>query len=241
MVKKVDIYGKQEKKVYVEFSNERLAALGITPLMIGESLRNQNAIEAGGQIDTSSDRLMVRVSGQFKSLDDIRNVPISAGGRVIKLGDFTTISRGYEDPPLYTIRHKRPAGADARHRDDRRRQHRRARQDAGGTIAKVQAELPYGVELERVADQPTVVSESVWEFERSLLEALTIVLVVSLLSLGWRTGIVVGPFGADRARRRRARDARHGLEPGARVARLADHRARPARRRRDHRRRDDGR
>jgi multidrug efflux pump subunit AcrB len=61
-----------------------------------------------------------------------------------------------------------------------------------GTVAKVQSELPYGVELERVADQPTVVSESVWEFERSLLEALTIVLVVSLLSLGWRTGIVVG-------------------------------------------------
>src|SRR6185369_8891126 len=105
MVKKVDVYGKQAKKVYVEFSNERLATLGITPLMIAESLRNQNAVEAAGQIDTNTDRVLVRVSGQFKNLDDIRNVPISAGGRQLKLGDFTTVTRGYEDPPSYTIRH----------------------------------------------------------------------------------------------------------------------------------------
>jgi multidrug efflux pump subunit AcrB len=133
------------------------------------------------------------VSGQFKSLDDIRNVPISAGGRVIKLGDFTTIR-------------PRLRGSSALH-DSATTASKVlmlgiVMTDDGnivelgktleGTIAKVQAELPYGVELERVADQPTVVSESVWEFERSLLEALTIVLVVSLLSLGWRTGIVVG-------------------------------------------------
>ena len=105
MVKKVDIYGKQAKKVYVEFSHQRLAALGITPIMIAESLRNQNAVHATGQIDTRGDRVLVRVSGQFKNLDDIRNVPIAAGGRVIKLGDFTTITRGYEDPPMYTVRH----------------------------------------------------------------------------------------------------------------------------------------
>jgi multidrug efflux pump subunit AcrB len=135
---------------------------------------------------------MVRVSGQFKSLDDIRNVPISAGGRVIKLGDFTTISRGYEDPPLYTIRHngQQVLMLGIVMTDDGNIVE--LGKTLEGTIAKVQAELPYGVELERVADQPTVVSESVWEFERSLLEALTIVLVVSLLSLGWRTGIVVG-------------------------------------------------
>ena len=104
MVKKVDIYGKQAKKVYVEFSHQRLAALGITPIMIAESLRNQNAVNATGQIDTRGDRVLVRVSGQFKTLDDIRNVPITAGGRLIKLGDITTITRGYEDPPTYTVR-----------------------------------------------------------------------------------------------------------------------------------------
>jgi multidrug efflux pump len=192
MVKKVDVYGKQAKKVYVEFSNERMAALGITPLMIAESLRNQNALEPAGQIDTGTDRVMVRVSGQFKSLDDIRNVPISAGGRQLKLGDFTTITRGYEDPPSYTIRHngQQVLMLGIVMTDDGNIVELGKALDT--TIAKVQSELPYGVELERVADQPTVVSESVWEFERSLLEALTIVLIVSLVSLGWRTGIVVG-------------------------------------------------
>src|ERR1700757_658764 len=192
MVKKVDVYGKQAKKVYVEFSNERMAALGITPLMIAESLRNQNALEASGQIDTNTNRVMVRVSGQFKSLDDIRNVPISAGGRQLKLGDFTTITRGYEDPPSYTIRHngQQVLMLGIVMTDDGNIVELGKALDT--TIAKVQSELPYGVELERVADQPTVVSESVWEFERSLLEALTIVLIVSLVSLGWCTGIVVG-------------------------------------------------
>ena len=192
MVKKVDIYGKQAKKVYVEFSNERLAALGITPLQIAESLHNQNAIEASGQVDTGTDRVMVRVSGQFTNLDDIRNVPISAGGRVLKLGDFTTVTRGQEDPPTYTIRHngQQVLMLGVVMTDDGNIvELGKALETA---VGKVQSELPYGVELERVADQPTVVGESVWEFERSLMEALAIVLVVSLVSLGWRTGIVVG-------------------------------------------------
>jgi multidrug efflux pump subunit AcrB len=192
MVKKVEIFGKQAKKVYVEFSHQRLAALGITPIMIAESLRNQNAVHATGQVDTRGDRVLVRVSGQFNNLDDIRNVPIAAGGRVIKLGDFTTITRGYEDPPMYTVRHNGQQvlmiGITMTNDGNI--------VDLGKLIEKavanIQGELPHGVELERVADQPTVVSESIWEFERSLLEALGIVLAVCLLSLGWRTGIVVG-------------------------------------------------
>src|SRR6185295_9985504 len=192
MVKKVDIYGKQAKKVYVEFSNERLAALGITPLLIAESLRSQNMVLASGQIDTRSDRVMVRVSGQFATLDDIRNVPISAGGRQLRLGDFTTITRGYEDPPQYTVRHngQQVLMLGIVMTDDGNIVE--LGKSLESAVARVQSELPYGVDLERVADQPTVVSESVWEFERSLLEALAIVLAVCLLSLGWRTGIVVG-------------------------------------------------
>jgi multidrug efflux pump subunit AcrB len=192
MVKKVDIYGKQAKKVYVEFSHQRLAALGITPVMIAESLRNQNSVLAAGQVDTKGDRVLVRVSGQFATVDDIREVPIAAGGRLLKLGDFTTITRGYEDPPTYTVRHNGQQvlmiGITMTNDGNI--------VDLGKLIGKavthIQAELPYGVELERVADQPTVVSESIWEFERSLLEAVVIVLVVSLVSLGLRTGIVVG-------------------------------------------------
>src|SRR5688500_18318526 len=125
------------------------------------------------------------MSGQFKSEDDIRNVPIAAGGRLIKLGDLTTIRRSFEDPPPYTVRHNGQQVlllAVSITRDGNV-------VDLGKAIAaavdKIQAELPYGVELERVADQPTTVSEAIWEFERSLLEALAIVLVVSFVSLGW--------------------------------------------------------
>ncbi|HSD42823.1 MAG TPA: efflux RND transporter permease subunit [Burkholderiales bacterium] len=192
MVKKVDIYGKQAKKVYVEFSHQRLAALGITPLQIAESLRNQNSVLAAGSIDTRGDRVLVRVTGQFAAEEDIRNVPVTAGGRTIKLGDFTTITRGFEDPPTYTVRHNGQQVlmlGIVMTDDGNIVQLGKALET---TMAKIQAELPYGVELERVADQPTTVSEAVWEAERSLLEALAIVLAVCLLSLGWRTGIVVG-------------------------------------------------
>jgi multidrug efflux pump subunit AcrB len=192
MVKKIDIYGKQAKKVYVEFSNRKLAALGITPLTIAESLTHQNSLLAAGSIDTKGDRVLIRVAGQFDSLDDIRDVPIAAGGRLIRLGDFTTVSRGYEDPPLYTVRHNGQqvlmlgiVMTDDGNIVDLGRAMAQA-------VAKVQNELPYGVELERVADQPTVVKEAIGEFEKSLVEAVVIVVIVSLVSLGFRTGIVVG-------------------------------------------------
>jgi len=191
MVKKVDIYGKQEKKVYVEFSHQRLAALGITPAAIAEGLRSQNNVLPAGSIDTRNDRVMVRVSGQFSNLDDIRNVPVAADGRQLKLGDIATVSRGYEDPATYTVRHngQQVLMLGIVMTDDGNIV------DLGKAIEKeadaIQASLPYGVELERVADQPTTVSESIWEFERSLLEALAIVLAVCLISLGWRTGIIV--------------------------------------------------
>jgi multidrug efflux pump subunit AcrB len=191
MVKKVDVIGKQAERIYVEFSHQRLAALGITPQAIAESLRSQNAVVPAGSIDTRGDRVMLRVSGQFASEDDIRNVPIVADGRVIKLGDFTTITRGLEDPPSYTIRHNGHQvlmlgivmTGDGNIVD--------LGKAIDTAVSGIQAELPYGVELERVADQPTTVKEAVWDFERSLLEALIIVIMVSLVSLGWRTGIVV--------------------------------------------------
>jgi len=192
MVKKIDIHGKQAKKVFVEFSHERLAALGITPLMIAESLTNQNSLLAAGSIDTRGDRVLIRVSGQFDSLDDIRDVPIAAGDRLIRLGDFTTVSRGYEDPPQYTVRHNGQQVlmlGIVMTNDGNIVELGKAMEQA---VAKVQNELPYGIELERVADQPTVVKEAVWEFEKSLFEAVVIVVIVSLVSLGLRTGIVVG-------------------------------------------------
>lgn len=191
MVKKIDVIGKQAKRVYVEFSHERLAALGITPLAIAESLKSQNAMLPAGQIDTRGDRVMVRVSGQFASDDAIRNVPIAAGGRQIKLGDIATVTRGFEDPPTYTVRHNgQPVlmlGITMT-TDGNIVDLGKAMETA---VDKIQSELPHGVELERVADQPSTVKDAIWDFERSLMEALIIVIAVSLVSLGWRTGIVV--------------------------------------------------
>jgi multidrug efflux pump subunit AcrB len=108
MVKKVDVLGKQAERIYVEFSHQRLAALGITPEVIAESLRSQNSVVPAGSIDTRADRVLVRVSGQFASEDDIRNVPIAADGRVIKLGDISTVTRGFEDPPTLHDTTQRP-------------------------------------------------------------------------------------------------------------------------------------
>ncbi|MDB5968012.1 MAG: cation/multidrug efflux pump [Hydrocarboniphaga sp.] len=191
MVKKVDVIGKQAKRVYVEFSHERLAALGITPLAIAESLKSQNAMLPAGQVDTHGDRVMVRVRGQFASDEDIRKLPIAADGRTIKLGDIATVQRGYEDPPTYTVRHNgQPVlmlGISMTD-DGNIVDLGKAMDDA---VAKIQSELPHGVELERVADQPTTVKDAIWDFERSLMEALIIVIAVSLASLGWRTGLVV--------------------------------------------------
>jgi multidrug efflux pump len=191
MVKKVDVIGKQAKRMYVEFSHERLAALGITPLAIAESLKSQNAMLPAGQIDTRGDRVMVRVTGQFANDEDIRNVPVTAGGRTIKLGDIASVQRGYEDPSTYTVRHNgQPVlmiGISMT--DDGNIVDLGKAMD--GAVAKIQAELPHGVELERVADQPTTVKDAIWDFERSLAEALIIVIAVSLVSLGWRTGLVV--------------------------------------------------
>ena len=191
MVNKVDVIGKQEQRVYVEFSHERLAALGITPQAIVDSLKNQNGMVPGGSIDTHGDRVLVRVSGQFTSEDDIRNVPVEANGRLIKLSDFATVTRGFVDPPMYTVRHNGQQVlmlGIAMTKDGNIVTLGKAVEE---TVAKLQHELPYGVELERVADQPGVVKDAIWEFERSLLEALTIVLAVSFVSLGWRTGLVV--------------------------------------------------
>ncbi|WP_095053418.1 efflux RND transporter permease subunit [Pseudomonas sp. Irchel s3b2] len=191
MVKKIDLIGKQAKRIYVEFSHERLAALGITPLAIAESLKSQNVMLPAGQIDTRGDRVMVRVSGQFASEEAIRNVPIAAGGRLIKLGDIATVTRGFEDPPTYTVRHNgQPVlmlgitmTSDGNIVD--------LGKAMDTAVANIQSELPHGVELELVADQPTTVKDAILDFGRALAEALIIVIAVSLASLGWRAGLVV--------------------------------------------------
>jgi len=188
---KVDVLGKQAERVYVELSTRRLAALGIPPTAVFDALARQNLVTPAGSADTPHDRVQVRVDGRLSNVRDVSNVTLEVGGQLLRLADIATVRTGYEDPPSFSIRHNGvPVLAIG------------VAMQANGNVldfgkaleqrlAQVRQELPAGVEIQQYADQPRVVDASVWEFERSFLEALAIVLAVSFLFLGWRTGIVV--------------------------------------------------
>ena len=190
-VNKVDIIGERPQKIFIEFSHAKLATLGITPQQIFDSVAKQNAVVSGGSVDTAADRINVRVTGAFSGAEAIAAVPVQAEGRVFRLGDIASVKRGYEDPPTFIVREGgKPAlglgvsmadGANIITLGENLKQ----------AMKSVTAELPVGIEVTQIADQPHIVDESVSEFVKSFGEALAIVLVVGFLSLGWRTGIVV--------------------------------------------------
>jgi multidrug efflux pump subunit AcrB len=191
MVAKVVVLGKQPEKVFVELSHRKLATLGVPLNAVFDALARQNRLTPGGSIETRSDRVLVRVDGAFQGLEDVRAVPLEAQGRLLRLGDVAEVRRGYEDPPQYTMRHD---GADAlglavvMARDGNIL-------ELGAALKQrmhaIETALPAGLALDLIADQPSVVADSVWEFERAFIEALVIVLVVCFVSLGWRAGVVV--------------------------------------------------
>jgi len=190
-VNKVDIIGERPQKIFIEFSHAKLAMLGLTPQQIFDSVARQNAVVSGGSVDTSADRINLRVTGAFSGVAAIAAVPVQADGQIFRLGDIATVKRGYEDPPSFLVREDgKPAlGLGV------------SMQDGANIITlgknlkdamnAVVSELPVGIEITQIADQPHIVNESVSEFVETFAEALVIVLVVSFLSLGWRTGIVV--------------------------------------------------
>ncbi|WP_454918581.1 efflux RND transporter permease subunit [Xanthobacter sediminis] len=190
-VEKVDLIGERPERIYIEFSHARLATLGITPAQIFDSVARQNAVVAGGAVDTKADRINLRLTGAFSGAAAIAEVPINAGGALVRLGDIATVKRGYEDPPAFLIRqHGRPAlgigvsmaqGANIL----------TLGKELKLAMAEAMTELPVGIDVVQVADQPHIVAESVGEFLKTFAEALVIVLVVSFLSLGFRSGIVV--------------------------------------------------
>jgi multidrug efflux pump len=190
-IAKVELLGEQAEKVYIEISHKKLATLGIEPLLIFNILDAQNSMTPAGSVDTASDRIYLRVSGDFDSVESIRNIGIRANNRQFRLGDIARVYRGYADPPSQRMRFKGQeaigvAISMAKGGDiiDLGRQ-------LAPAIARLRANLPVGLELHAVADQPTVVKRSVREFMRTLLEAVGIVLLVSFISLGFRTGVVV--------------------------------------------------
>lgn len=190
-VSKVEIVGEQSEKVYIEVANAKLAELGIAPTAIANAVKGQNAMTPAGMIDTKSDNVYLRISGVFEDVEAIRNLPINANSRVFRLGDIATVERRYtepSDPKMYY--NGKPAVGIA------------LSMKTGGNIltlgdnleklqASVKQDLPAGMEIHQVSDQPKVVKDSISDFVNTLREAIIIVLVVSFLSLGLRTGLVV--------------------------------------------------
>ena len=190
-VGKVELIGLQDEKIWVELSNTKLATLGVPLVAVQQALDKQNAVSAAGFFETPTDRVRLRVSGNFESVKEIRDFPIRVGDRTFRVGDVGEVHRGFNDPAAPRMRFM---GEDALGIA--------VSMKSGGDIlvlgealekefARLQETLPAGMQLSKVSDQPAAVKVGVGEFVRVLAEALVIVLLVSFFSLGMRTGMVV--------------------------------------------------
>ena len=190
-VQKVVLVGAQRERIYVEIALERLAQLGIPPTAITDALSAQDAMMTSGTLETASDTVHLRASGVFENIEDIRALPIAANGKIFRLGDIASVERKTIDPPDPKMFYNgAPAVGIAVSMED------------GGNIlalgthlkeltAAIQQDLPLGAELHEVSNQPAVVQSSIHDFVETLALAIIIVLAVSFLSLGFRTGLVV--------------------------------------------------
>lgn len=190
-VKKVQLLGVQTEKIYIEMENSKLAQLGIDPASIISTLQSQNTLSASGMLETATDNIYLRVTGMFGQVEDIRNIPLQANGRTFRLGDIAGVTRAYAEPtdpkffyngqPALGISLAMEPGGNILTLGE----------DLEQTIAQIQQELPAGLEIHQTVNQPKVVKTSIDEFIKSLAEAIVIVLLVSFVSLGVRSGIIV--------------------------------------------------
>ncbi|MPS47599.1 efflux RND transporter permease subunit [Methylobacillus sp.] len=190
-VAKVEFFGEQPQRIYVELANAKLATLGIGISTLLETLQQQNQVNSAGAYDSGPEHIRLAVSGRFDRLDELRELKLRANGNEFRLGDIAKVYRGFEDPPTARVRYMGKAtlllgvamndGGDII----------QLGQSLDEAVARIDAHLPVGLSLDTVSSQPRAVIRSVDDFVHSLVEALVIVLGVSLLSLGLRTGIVV--------------------------------------------------
>jgi multidrug efflux pump len=190
-VAKVDYFGEQEEKVFIELSNTKLATLGVDVQTIVSALATQNAIAPAGAFETPSDKIYLRTTGDFDSVEAIRETTIRANGRLFRLGDIARVQRGYADPPQPKMRFQGKEALGIGVSMVKGGDIIELGANLDGAIERLRRDLPVGLELAQATSQPQAVQRSVNEFVRSLAEAVIIVLAVSLVSLGFRTGIVV--------------------------------------------------
>ncbi|GFZ62395.1 multidrug transporter [Pseudomonas amygdali pv. eriobotryae] len=190
-VEKVNIVGEQPERVYVEFSHERLATLGISPQTVFAALNDQNALTAAGSVETRGPQVFIRLDGAFDELQKIRDTPVVAQGRTLKLANIATVKRGYEDPATFMIRNGgEPAlllGIVMRDGWNGLDLGKALDQEVGA----INAELPLGMSLSKVTDQAVNISSAVDEFMIKFFVALLVVMLVCFISMGWRVGVVV--------------------------------------------------
>ncbi len=190
-VKKVNIIGEQPERIFVSFSHDRLATLGVTPQDIFTALNSQNVLTPAGSIETRGPQVFVRVDGAFDDLEKIRMAPVVAQGRTLSVSDVATVERGYEDPPTFLVRNDgEPAlllGVVMR--DDWNGLDLGEALEA--EVSEINAQLPLGMTLSRVTDQAVNIRAAVDEFMVKFFVALLVVMVVCFLSMGWRVGVVV--------------------------------------------------
>jgi len=190
-VAKVDLIGVQDEKIYLEFSTQQIAALGLDINALAQVLQAQNAVAPSGVVEAGPERIAIRISGGFTSEESLRAVNFTSNGRFFRLSDIAKVRRGYVDPPQPLFRYNgepaiglaiaMAAGGDAL----------ALGKNVEARAQRITAELPVGIEMSLVANQPHVVKEAVGEFTKTLMEAVAIVLLVSFLALGWRPGVVV--------------------------------------------------
>jgi len=190
-VEKVDLLGVQDEKVWVEFSHNKLAALGVDPQQLFSTLAEQNRVAPSGRVVTDETSLQVRVTGGFESVQAIESVALRVNGRSFRVGDVATVRRGYADPPVTKMRHQGREVIGVAVTMRRGGDVVALGRGLDAAVERLQSQFPVGLEIATVADQPKVVGRSAGEFTRSLAEAGAIVLAVSFLSLGLRTGLVV--------------------------------------------------
>ncbi|MCK6388417.1 MAG: efflux RND transporter permease subunit, partial [Zoogloea sp.] len=190
-VAKVDLIGEQEQRIYVELSNSRLATLGLDVQTVSEALARQNAVAPGGYVETRDERIYLRPSGAYDTVEAIRETRIRAGGRELRIGDIARVARGFVEPPAPRFRFRGQDALGLGVSMTKGGDIIALGRDLKAAIARIQAQLPVGMELGEVASQPDSVRRSIDEFVWSLAEAVIIVLVVCFFSLGLRTGLVV--------------------------------------------------
>ncbi|MEN3277680.1 MAG: multidrug efflux pump [Massilia sp.] len=187
LVAKVEQFGVQNEKINILFSNQKFAQLGVPMEQIVNQLATQNGVEASGVLVTPTDNLQVRVTGAIRTVKELEDLQLRAGSTTFRLGDFATVKREYQDPPTDKMRFNGKEVIGLGVSMEKGGNIIRLGESLEATVAQIRSQLPVGIELERVSNQPRAVTESVDEFIRTLVEAVFIVLAVSFLALGLHT------------------------------------------------------